>query len=95
VASFSRNNKDQHWETDMTLNNSGWQRRGATAACIVAVWLLASCATREQLTQANEKQCMSYGLEPGTTDFLACMTREELGVQYFDKYELPSRPYYY
>lgn len=74
----------------MTLTNSGWQRCGATGACIAAAWLLASCATPEQAAQVNEEQCANYGLEPGTTDFSACVTREELGDQYFHSYMLPS-----
>jgi hypothetical protein len=79
----------------MKLIDSGWQQRCAPAACIVAAWLLASCAAPEQITQVNEEQCASYGLQPGTTDFSACMTREELGVRYFDSYVHPALPYYY
>ena len=79
----------------MTLTKFSWRRRGAMGASIVAVWLLASCSTPEQITQVNEEQCASYGLQPGTTDFSACMTREELGVRYFDSYVHPALPYYY
>jgi hypothetical protein len=79
----------------MTLTNAGGQRCGARGACIVAFWLLAGCASPEQLTQMNQEKCTSYGLEPGTTDFTACMTREDLGVEYFDSYMLPSVTHYY
>jgi hypothetical protein len=90
ASHFERSNKDPSREAEVTLTNSRWQQRGATGACIVAVWLLASCASPEQITQMNEEQCASYGLERGTTDFAACMTREELGNQYFHSYMLPS-----
>jgi hypothetical protein len=79
----------------MTLTNSVWERRGARVAFVVAAWMLASCAAPEQISQANEEQCTNYGIQPGTTDFTACMTQEDLGVQYFDSYIHPSQPYFY
>jgi hypothetical protein len=79
----------------MTLTKFSWRRRGAMGASIVAVWLLASCSTPEQITQVNEEQCTSYGLQAGTTDFLACLTRQDLGERYFRSYVLPSQLSYY
>ena len=79
----------------MTLTNAGWQRRAAGGACIAALWLLASCAAPQQTSQLNEEQCQSYGLEPGTADFTACMTRANFGTEYFHSYVFPESPYYY
>jgi hypothetical protein len=75
--------------------NAGWQRRIATGACIAAALLLASCTSSQQTSQLNEEQCTSYGLEPGTTDFAACITRASFGTEYFHTYVFPYTPYYY
>ena len=62
----------------MTLANSGRQRPATIGACLVAVWLLASCAAPEQTTQANERRCASYGLERRAPDFFSCITGQDL-----------------
>ena len=61
------------------------------ALIVMASLMLAGCVAPEQISEAHEKQCRSYGLQPTTTDFTACMTREDLAERSFDIYELPSQ----
>ena len=44
--------------------------------------LLAGCETPEQIRQADEQQCASYGFQPGTVPFAECLQRERLAARY-------------
>src|SRR5262249_44985837 len=44
--------------------------------------LLAGCETAEQIRQADERQCSSYGFQPGTVPFAECLQRERLAARY-------------
>ncbi|HUK60111.1 MAG TPA: hypothetical protein VLV50_12845 [Stellaceae bacterium] len=39
---------------------------------------LSGCATPEEVRQRDEAACSSYGFQPGTPDFAACLQREDL-----------------
>jgi hypothetical protein len=39
---------------------------------------LSGCVSPEQLRQRDEAACASYGFQPGTPDFAACLQREAL-----------------
>jgi hypothetical protein len=62
----------------------GTMRRRLSSLALVALALagagaaLAGCATPEELRQRDEAACTSYGFVPGTTDFAACLQREDL-----------------
>jgi len=45
-------------------------------------WMLASCETPEQIRQADEQQCASYGFKPGTVPFAECLQRERIAARY-------------
>jgi hypothetical protein len=59
----------------------------ALLACAIT-----GCATAQEIQQANERQCLSYGFHQATNDFAQCMQRESLAERY-----LPGdpHPYYY
>jgi hypothetical protein len=48
------------------------------ASALIAVLVLAGCASPEELRQRDEAACTSYGFKPGTPDFAACLQREDL-----------------
>jgi len=50
---------------------------GLTLACG-----LIGCESRDQIRQAQERQCASDGLQPGTVPFAACLQRESLAQSY-------------
>jgi hypothetical protein len=43
---------------------------------------LTACASPEELRAADEAACASYGFQPNTPDFAACLQRESLARQY-------------
>lgn len=43
---------------------------------------IAACASPEELRQHDEAACTSYGFQPGTPDFSACLQREALARSY-------------
>ncbi len=48
------------------------------AGVLIGVIALAGCATPDELRQRDAAACESYGFQPGTPDFAACLQREEL-----------------
>jgi hypothetical protein len=50
---------------------------GLTLACA-----LIGCESRDQIRQAQERQCASDGLQPGTVPFAACLQRASLAQSY-------------
>jgi len=55
----------------------------ATIIPLVFVALaLAGCVTPEELRAADEAACRSYGFQPSTPDFAACLQRESLARRY-------------
>jgi hypothetical protein len=44
--------------------------------------LLGGCATEEELRRRDEAACISYGFEPGTTEFSDCLQREAIARRY-------------
>ena len=44
--------------------------------------VLVGCETPEQIRQADEQQCASYGFQPGTVPFAECLQRERLAARY-------------
>jgi hypothetical protein len=57
----------------------------ALLACAIT-----GCATAQEVQQANERQCLSYGFRQATSDFAQCMQRESLAERY-----LPGGPHPY
>lgn len=53
---------------------------------------LAGCVTPEELRAQDEAACRSYGFQPGTPDFAACLQRESLARRY---YAAPPPPGWY
>ena len=53
---------------------------------------ITGCVTPQEVQQANERQCASYGFQRATNDFAQCMQRESLAERY-----LPGepRPFYW
>lgn len=45
---------------------------------------LAGCASPEELRRADEASCAGYGFTPKTTDFDACLQREQLARQEYE-----------
>lgn len=43
---------------------------------------LAACVSAADIRRADEAQCTSYGFQPGTSDFAACLQRESLARRY-------------
>jgi hypothetical protein len=43
---------------------------------------LTSCATPGEIRAADEVGCASYGFQPNTPDFAACLQRQNLARQY-------------
>jgi hypothetical protein len=43
---------------------------------------LGGCESAEQIRQANQQQCTSYGFQPGTVPFAECLQRESLAERY-------------
>jgi hypothetical protein len=58
--------------------------RKAFLALAAATTLLgvAACASPEELRRRDEAACASYGFQPGTPDFSACLQREALARSY-------------
>ena len=58
--------------------------RKALSALTAAVALLgvAGCASPEELRRHDEAACASYGFQPGTPDFSACLQRESIARRY-------------
>ncbi|HWI27709.1 MAG TPA: hypothetical protein VN668_12120 [Stellaceae bacterium] len=58
--------------------------RSLVRAILVAALLLglSGCVTPEELRQQDEAACSSYGFHPGTSDFAACLQRENLARRY-------------
>ena len=57
--------------------------RLSSPACLVLALIgvagtLIGCASPEELRRRDEAQCTSYGFQPDTPDFAACIQREEL-----------------
>jgi hypothetical protein len=48
----------------------------------LALASLAGCVSPEQLRQEDEAACASFGFQPGTNDFAACLQRESLARRY-------------
>jgi hypothetical protein len=54
-------------------------------ACLalgLALASLAGCVSPEELRQRDEAACASFGFQPGTNDFAACLQRESLARRY-------------
>jgi hypothetical protein len=54
-------------------------------ACLAAGLALASlagCVSPEELRREDEAACASFGFQPGTNDFAACLQRESLARRY-------------
>jgi hypothetical protein len=58
-----------------------WRPTLPLLALSVACTLIA-CESREQLRQAQEQQCGSYGFQPGTDSFTTCLQRESAAQSY-------------
>jgi hypothetical protein len=43
---------------------------------------LTACASPEEIRAADEAACSSYGFQPSTPEFAACLQRESLARQY-------------
>jgi len=43
---------------------------------------LSGCASTEEIRAADEAACGSYGFQPNTPDFAACLQRQSLARQY-------------
>jgi hypothetical protein len=63
-----------------------WMARRAAIAIAASVALLgvAGCASPEELRRRDEAACASYGFQPGTPDFSACLQRESIARRYND-----------
>jgi len=44
--------------------------------------VISGCVTPQDVHQANERQCLSYGFRQATNDFAQCMQRESLAERY-------------
>jgi hypothetical protein len=51
---------------------------------VVAMMLagLTACASSEEIRAADEAACSSYGFQPDTPDFAACLQRQNFARQY-------------
>jgi hypothetical protein len=59
--------------------------RDAVTQALAMVFMLcglAGCASPEELRAADEAACSSYGFQPNTSDFSACLQHESLARQY-------------
>jgi hypothetical protein len=77
------------------------RRYGKMAALAAGLALaLAGCGTAEDLRRMDEARCQSYGFQPATPDFAACLQRESLARRYQPPYWGPDwwgaypRPYW-
>jgi hypothetical protein len=48
----------------------------------LALASLAACVSPEELRHEDEAACASFGFQPGTNDFAACLQRESLARRY-------------
>jgi hypothetical protein len=48
----------------------------------LALASLAACVSPEELRREDEAACMSFGFQPGTNEFAACLQRESLARRY-------------
>lgn len=48
-----------------------------------ALLALAGCASPEEIRAMDEATCRGYGFHDGTTDFAACLQREQLAREYY------------
>ena len=48
----------------------------------LALASLAACISPEELRREDEAACVSFGFQPGTSDFAACLQRESLARRY-------------
>lgn len=49
---------------------------------ILLLAALAGCTTPEELRQADEKSCQSYGFQAGTVAFAQCLQQESIARRY-------------
>jgi len=57
-------------------------RRLAPIAWALAFASLAACVSPGELRHEDEAACLSFGFQPGTNDFAACLQRESLARRY-------------
>ena len=50
---------------------------------IMVLLAVAACVSPEQLRAQDEANCGSYGFQPGSPDFAACLQRENLARTYY------------
>lgn len=60
------------------------------ALCALAAGSLSGCVSPEELRQQDEAACASYGFQPQTPDFAACLQRENLARRYSMTYAGPT-----
>ena len=53
------------------------------ATSAIMLYGLAACDSPEELRAHDEAACASYGFQPGTPDFAACLQRESLARRYY------------
>ena len=59
--------------------------RDAVTQALAMVFVLAglsACASPKEIRAADEAACSSYGFQPNTSEFSACLQRESLARQY-------------
>jgi hypothetical protein len=64
-------------------------RHAIAAAFALAACSLSGCVSPEELRQRDEAACASYGFQPQTPDFAACLQRESLARRYSMTYDAP------
>jgi len=64
-------------------------RHAIGALCALAACGLSGCVSAEELRQQDEAACASYGFQPQTPDFAACLQRESLARRYYTTYAGP------
>jgi hypothetical protein len=52
------------------------------AAAVIMLAGLTACVSLEELRAQDEATCRSFGFQPGTPDFAACLQRESLARRY-------------
>ena len=59
-----------------------WRPTVPLLLALTLAWGLVGCGSREQIRQAQEQQCASAGLQPGTVAFTDCLQRESQAQSY-------------